>query len=176
VRSEPSRTRPSLAPVRWQFLYIYLHRAVYRAVSRWHSGCSPRCCRGGAIGSPMSRPPLVLLIDDDRDIRLTYADILGDDGVVVAQAGDGRDGFQRAIETPPDLIITDITMPIMDGWELLRRLRTDERTRHIPVIVCSGRERSGVQLEMEPNAYLVKPCDLEELRLEVRRLLGRPAA
>jgi len=116
------------------------------------------------------------LIDDDRDIRLTYADILGDDGVVVAQAGDGRDGFQRAIETPPDLIITDITMPIMDGWELLRRLRTDERTRHIPVIVCSGRERSGVQLEMEPNAYLVKPCDLEELRLEVRRLLGRPAA
>jgi CheY-like chemotaxis protein len=124
----------------------------------------------------MSRPPLVLLIDDDRDIRLTYADILGDDGVVVAQAGDGRDGFQRAIETPPDLIITDITMPIMDGWELLRRLRTDERTRHIPVIVCSGRERSGVQLEMEPNAYLVKPCDLDELRLEVRRLLGRPAA
>jgi twitching motility two-component system response regulator PilH len=76
----------------------------------------------------------------------------------------------------PDLIITDISMPIMDGWELMRRLRTDERTRDIPVIVCSGFDRPGVQLEAEPNAFLGKPCDPVELRLQVRRLLSRPAA
>src|SRR4030095_5564138 len=54
--------------------------AVYRAVSRWHSGCSPRCCRGGAIGSPMSRSPFVLFIDDGRDIRPTHAGTLGGGG------------------------------------------------------------------------------------------------
>jgi two-component system cell cycle response regulator DivK len=120
--------------------------------------------------------PLVLLIDDDRDTRLLYAEILRHDGVVVAQAGDGQAGFQRAIETLPDLIITDISMPIMDGRELMRRLRTDDRTRHIPVIACSGRDRPRVQLEDEPNAYMDKPCDPDELRLQVRRLLGRSAA
>jgi two-component system cell cycle response regulator DivK len=124
----------------------------------------------------MRPPPLVLLIDDDRGTRLAYAGILRDEGVAVAQAGDGQDGFQRAIETLPDLIITDISMPIMNGWELMRRLRTDERTRDIPVIVCSGFDRPGVQLEAEPNAFLGKPCDPDELRLQVRRLLSRPAA
>jgi chemosensory pili system protein ChpA (sensor histidine kinase/response regulator) len=124
----------------------------------------------------MQFPPLVLLIDDDRDTRLLYSGILRQEGVVVAQAGDGQDGFQRAIETLPNLIITDISMPIMDGWELMRRLRTDERTRHIPVIVCSGGHRPRGQLEVEPNAYIGKPCDPDELRLQVRRLLGRPAA
>jgi CheY-like chemotaxis protein len=125
----------------------------------------------------MRLPPLVLLIDDDGDTRLAYAGILRQEGVVVAQAGDGQDGLRRAIETLPDLIITDISMPIMDGWELMRLLRTDDRTRHIPVMVCSGRDRPpAFQLEVEPNAYMGKPCDPDKLRLEVRRLLGRPAA
>jgi CheY-like chemotaxis protein len=111
----------------------------------------------------MRLPPLVLLIDDDGDTRLAYAGILRQEGVVVTQAGDGQDGFQRAIETVADLIITDISMPIVDGWELMRRLRTDDRTRHIPVMVCSGRDRPpGVQLGVEPNALMGKPCDLDE--------------
>jgi two-component system, cell cycle response regulator DivK len=120
--------------------------------------------------------PLVLLVDDDPATRVAYAGILRQEGVVVAQAADGQTGFQRAIETLPDLIITDISMPIMDGWELMRRLRADERTRHIPIIVCSGEGRPGARVEVEPNAYVAKPCDPDELRLEVRRLLGHPAA
>jgi CheY-like chemotaxis protein len=124
----------------------------------------------------MRFPPLVLLIDDDRDTRLLYAGILRDEGVVVAQAGDGQDGFQKAIETLPDLIITDVSMPHVDGWELLRRLRADARTREIPVIVCSGRDRPSRPVEFEPEAYLGKPCDPEELLVVVRRLLRRPAA
>jgi CheY-like chemotaxis protein len=64
----------------------------------------------------------------------------------------------------------------MNGWELIRRLRADDRARDIPVIVCSGGERPpAVELEVEPSAYMRKPCDSDELRLEVRRLLGRPA-
>jgi CheY-like chemotaxis protein len=118
---------------------------------------------GRRAGSPMRLPPLVLLIDDDGDTRLAYAGILRQEGVVLTQAGDGQHGFQRAIETVADLIITDISMPIVDGWELMRRLRTDDRTRHIPVMVCSGRDRPpGVQLGVEPNALMGKPCDLDE--------------
>jgi CheY-like chemotaxis protein len=120
--------------------------------------------------------PLVLLVDDDRATRVAYAAILRQEGVVVAQAADGQAGFQKAVETLPDLIITDISMPIMDGRELMRRLRADQRKRHIPIIVCSGEWRPGARIEVEPNAYVDKPCDADELRLEVRRLLGRPAA
>jgi CheY-like chemotaxis protein len=64
----------------------------------------------------------------------------------------------------------------MDGHEMIRRLRADDRTRRIPIIACSGRERPALQLGVEPNAYFGKPCDPDELRLEVRRLLGRAAA
>jgi CheY-like chemotaxis protein len=124
----------------------------------------------------MRHRPVVLMIDDDQATRAAVAGILRQEGVVVAEAPDGQAGFQRAIETLPDLIITDISMPIMNGWELIRRLRADDRARDIPVIVCSGGERPpAVELEVEPSAYMRKPCEPDELRLEVRRLLGRPA-
>jgi CheY-like chemotaxis protein len=113
----------------------------------------------------------VLLIDDDGDTREIYARALQPEGVLVTEARDGQEGLQKAIESLPDLIITDIAMPIMDGWQLVRCLRGDERTRRIPIIVCSGNDRPRVQLDFEPDAYLGKPCDPAGLRLEVRRLL-----
>jgi CheY-like chemotaxis protein len=113
----------------------------------------------------------VLLIDDDGDTREIYAQALRPEGLLVAEARDGHEGLQKALESRPDLIITDIAMPIMDGWQLVRGLRGDERTRHIPIIVCSGNDRPRVQLDVEPDAYLGKPCDPAGLRREVRRLL-----
>jgi twitching motility two-component system response regulator PilH len=98
----------------------------------------------------------VLLIDNHPNTRAAIARLVRQEGVVVAEAPDRQDGFQRASETLPDLIITDISMPIMNGWELIRRLRADDRTRHIPVIVCSGRDRPSGPVEFEPDAYLRK--------------------
>ena len=120
--------------------------------------------------------PFVLVIEDDGDTREMYAEVLREEGILVAEASDGQEGFRRAIESLPDLIITDVTMPIMDGWEAIRRLRGDDRTRHIPIIVCSGEERPHASFELSHEAYLGKPCDPEALRLEVRRLLRRGAA
>src|SRR5262249_54095039 len=74
---------------------------------------------------------LALVIEDSDDPRELYALTLQLDGYVVARAGDGRDGLQQARDRLPDVIITDLGMPIMDGWEMARRLRADPCTRHI---------------------------------------------
>jgi CheY-like chemotaxis protein len=137
----------------------------------------PRAARGEAPTSiPMRLRPLVLVVDDDEETRAVYSTVLADEGMVVAEAGDGEDAFQKAVDSLPDLIVTDVSMPIMGGWELLRRLRADARTGRIPVIVCSGGDRLSGPVEFQPDSYLGKPCDPEELRREVRRLLRRPGA
>jgi CheY-like chemotaxis protein len=66
---------------------------------------------------------LALVIDDDADTREVYALVLALEGCLVAQARDGQEGLQQARVLVPDIIITDLTMPIMDGWETIRRLR-----------------------------------------------------
>jgi CheY-like chemotaxis protein len=75
------------------------------------------------------------------------------------------------VKSCPDIIITDLSMPIVDGWETIRRLRADQRTRSIPIIVCTGLQ--GVHGVEWPwvDPYLLKPCSLDALMLEVRRLL-----
>ena len=126
-----------------------------------------------------SRPrPLVLLIDDSDDTREVYAFALRLEGLAIAEARDGRQGVERAVELRPDLIITDLRMPVMNGWETIRRLRADDRTRHIPVIACSGHHEAGVVHHLGADAVLGKPCPLDLLVREVRRLLrgGRRAA
>jgi two-component system, cell cycle response regulator DivK len=116
-----------------------------------------------------------LVIDDSADTRELYALVLELEGYVVAQARDGRDGLQQAGDLVPDIIITDLAMPIMDGWETIRRLRGDPRTRHIPVIACSGHDARRRMDGAAPDVLLAKPCPLDALVAEVRRLLQRAA-
>jgi CheY-like chemotaxis protein len=118
---------------------------------------------------------LVLVIDDLADTRELYALVLELEGYVVAQARDGQDGLQQARDVAPDIIITDLTMPIMDGWETIRRLRADPRTRHIPIIACSGRDTRRRVDGAAPDVFFAKPCPLDVLVAEVRRLLQRAA-
>ena len=118
---------------------------------------------------------LVLVIDDLADTRELYALVLELEGFVVAQAADGRDGLQQARDLVPDIIITDLAMPIMDGWETIRRLRGDPRTQHIPIIACSGHDARRRMDGAAPDALLAKPCPLDALVAEVRRLLQRAA-
>ena len=123
----------------------------------------------------IKRPQVALVIDDYDDTRELYAFVLQLDGYIVAQARDGRDGLQQARALVPDIIITDLTMPIMGGWETIRRLRADPRTRHIPIIACSGLDVRRRMDGAAPDAVLAKPCPLDMLLAEVRRLLQRAA-
>ena len=118
--------------------------------------------------------PLVLVIDDYSDAREVYEIALGLEGFAVESARDGEEGFKKAVELRPALIITDLSMPGMDGWQTVRNLRTDDRTRHIPIIVCSGWEERPLH-DAWVDAMFTKPCPLEVLLHEVHRLLRRAA-
>ena len=122
--------------------------------------------------------PEVLVVDDNADLRLYLTRLLEDD-YVVRTAVDGADALARISERPPDLVLTDVMMPRVDGFELLAALRADPRTRRLPVIVLSARagEEAMVEgLDAGADDYLVKPFSGPELlarvnaNLEVTRL------
>jgi DNA-binding response OmpR family regulator len=116
---------------------------------------------------------LILIVEDNRDIVDYISDILGE-GYRKLWAGNGRSGLELAIEKIPDIIITDVMMPEMDGLEMCRKLKEDKRTNHIPVIVLTakaGRENKINGLETGAVDYLVKPFDAEELEIRVRNLI-----
>jgi CheY-like chemotaxis protein len=120
--------------------------------------------------------PLVLVCDDNVQDREMYATYFLARGFRVQTAGDGETGFQYAVESRPDVIVMDLSMPRLDGWEATRRLKADGRTRHIPVIACTG-HAFGASVEraliVGCDAYVVKPCAPDDLLKEVRRLLAR---
>jgi CheY-like chemotaxis protein len=124
----------------------------------------------------VSHRPLALVIDDSDDTREVYTVVLRLEGFTVEGARDGREALQKAVELLPDIIITDLAMPIIDGWETIRRLRADDRTRRIPIIACSGEEAPSDAHDTRADALLTKPCPLDTLLLEVRQLLRRGAA
>jgi CheY-like chemotaxis protein len=119
---------------------------------------------------------LVLVIEDSQDTRELYALALQLEGYIVAQARDGRDGLLQARDVVPDVIVTDLAMPIMTGWEMIRCLKADPRTRHIPIIACSAHDARRRTDGPAPDVVLRKPFAFDLLLVEVRRLLQRPAA
>jgi two-component system, cell cycle response regulator DivK len=124
----------------------------------------------------VSTRPLALVIDDYDDTREMYAQVLRLEGFSVEGASDGQEGLRKAVELLPDIIITDLYMPIMDGRETIQRLRADERTRRIPIIACTGGEAPSGAHDCRADVLLAKPCPLDTLLLEVRQLLRRSAA
>jgi CheY-like chemotaxis protein len=123
---------------------------------------------------------LVLVVEDDPETRQYYTDALSRDGFVVEQAHNGHQALAKALESAPDLIVTDIAVPGMDGIELCRRLRADARTRAVPVLAITGygdRDYPDRAAEAGANHVLIKPCAPELLVTEARRLLaGAPVA
>ena len=122
--------------------------------------------------------PRVLVADDNSDMRQYLSRLLSEQYKVETVA-DGQAAFQAALKTPPDLIVSDVMMPILDGFGLLKALRGNEQTRTIPVILLSARagEESRVEgIEAGADDYLVKPFSARELlarvsgRLEIARL------
>jgi CheY-like chemotaxis protein len=107
---------------------------------------------------PRRRPPVALLVDDLVDSRDMYGEALRSGGYHVLEAADGADALTHAVEKHPDVIVMDLCMPRMDGWEAVRQLKADPRTRAIPVVVLTALAWSSGAMELECAAYLVKPC------------------
>src|SRR3954465_8494409 len=116
----------------------------------------------------------ILIVEDDLDTRLFYSDALERAGFRTDQAHNGYQALEKALKSPPDLILTDIAVPGMDGIELCRRLRADARTRAIPVLAITGygdRHYPDRARGAGADHVLIKPCDADILVREARRLL-----
>ena len=116
----------------------------------------------------------VLVADDDRLVRQVIGDLLTRSGYVVAEAANGKEVMAHINLVPPDLIILDLAMPTLDGFQVLAWLKADELTRFIPIIVITGQEGRSQRvrsLELGADDFLQKPVEQAELLARVRSLL-----
>jgi CheY-like chemotaxis protein len=123
--------------------------------------------------------PRVLLVDDYPDAREMYSEYLEFSGFDVVEAGNGMEALQRAVDTTPDIILMDLSLPVMDGWEATRRLKADQRTKAIPVVALTGHALAGISEGAKRagcDAFVTKPCLPEDLVLEIRKILDRPSS
>lgn len=115
--------------------------------------------------------PLILLVDDDEDSRFLYAHYLTSSGFRVAEASDGREGVALAGELAPAVIVMDLSLPIMDGWEALAALKANAQTSSIPVVALTGYAISKSEPRNAFSGVLVKPCLPEQLAKQCTKLL-----
>lgn len=130
----------------------------------------PQVDAAPAAGAPAS----ILIVDDHADLRESLTEILEDEGYVVASAANGLEGLEylRA-HAPPRLILLDLKMPVMDGWEFRRRQQADPALAAIPVAVVSGADTTEQRRSsLEAAFYLVKPVNLVSLLDVVARYCG----
>ena len=124
--------------------------------------------------------PLILVVDDYEDAREMYAEYLRFCGFRVAEARNGNEALEQAFTLMPDLILMDLSLPGMDGWEATRQLKADDRTRQIPVVALTGHALAGASEGAKKagcDSFVTKPCLPDDLVVEVRRMLSlaRPA-
>lgn len=122
--------------------------------------------------------PLLLIVDDNEEIRLFIRSLLKNDYRIL-QAENGKEGVEVAFETIPDLIISDIMMPVEDGIYLSNKLKADERTSHIPIVLLtakSAEEDELVGLKTGADAYMIKPFKEEKLRVVIEKLIASRTA
>src|SRR5947207_12298977 len=122
----------------------------------------------------MTQPdsPLILVVDDYQDAREMYAEYLQFSGFRVAEARNGNEAVAQAFSLQPDLILMDLSLPGMDGWEATKVLKADERTRHIPVVALTGHALAGASEGARKagcDSFGTTPCLRYALVVDVRR-------
>ena len=126
--------------------------------------------------SPSEKRPLVLVVDDVEEGREICAEYLSFRGYGVAAAEDGFDAIEKATALRPDVILMDLSLPGMDGWEATRRIKEDARTRHIPIIALSAHAMTGDReqaLAAGCDDFDTKPIDFARLRGKIEALGSR---
>jgi CheY-like chemotaxis protein len=119
--------------------------------------------------------PLVLIVEDQSELRQLYVQELTISGFDVIEAANGLDAIAHSSAQFPDVILMDLSLPVLDGWEATRRLKSDSRTAHIPVVALTAHDGSG-ELQRATRAgcdwFVPKPCPPNDLIEEVRRVLA----
>jgi DNA-binding response OmpR family regulator len=119
--------------------------------------------------------PILLIVEDNADLRNHINEIV-QQHYRVLQAVNGKEGFEMAVQEIPDIIISDVMMPLMDGFTLAQKLKKDERTSHVPIILLTAKAGQAHKIEgLETGAddYLTKPFDHKELLTRVRNLINQ---
>lgn len=121
------------------------------------------------------KSPLVLVVEDYQDAREMYAAYLQFSGYRVAEATNGLEAIEQANALMPDIILMDLALPKMDGWEATRRLKLQESTRHIPIVALTGHALAGHAEGAQQagcDAFVTKPCLPDALVAEIKRMLA----
>lgn len=132
----------------------------------------------GQPDKAVRKKPVILIVDDNEDIRFYLKDNLRRN-YIVYEAVNGAEGWEKTKQHQPDLVVSDVMMPIMDGMELCRTIKHDKNTSHIPVILLTARSAAEPKLEafqVGANDYVTKPFSFEMLQSRIKNLLAQQEA
>jgi signal transduction histidine kinase/DNA-binding response OmpR family regulator len=160
-RTAGHQEAPNLDELRNRMLHLILRKTRREA-------------KADTVGHEEKERPMLMLVEDNDDlIRYLMTLFTGDYDVITAV--NGEEGINKALEYVPDIIVSDIMMPVMDGIRMLEVIKNDLRTSHIPVVLLTARADISSRLEgleMGADAYIAKPFNSEELRVQVRTLVA----
>lgn len=126
--------------------------------------------------APEPQEPLVLIVDDYADAREMYVEYLSVSGFRVAEAGDGQQAVELAKSLKPDVVLMDLSLPVLDGVEATRRIKADPDSKHALVVALTGhseKEHTDQARAAGATSFIIKPCLPDDLVKEINRILSR---
>ncbi|MFI5360503.1 MAG: ATPase, T2SS/T4P/T4SS family [Elusimicrobiota bacterium] len=151
----------------------------YLGLGAEEPGVSKPAAAAGRTAAPRSSTRRLLVVDDDSTLRDTIRDILEGEGFAVTEAASAKDALERIVEDPPDGMIVDMNMPVMDGCDLIREVRQTLCLLRMPILVLSGADDAAKQskaLDLGADDYVLKPPNVGVLLSRVRAALRRAEA
>ncbi|WP_234734064.1 hybrid sensor histidine kinase/response regulator transcription factor [Tellurirhabdus bombi] len=159
-------------PIQREVAYPVIHPPVVEAIAGKTENKAEPMADTGKNGP---KKPVVLLIDDNEDFRFYLKDNLRSQYTIL-EAANGKDGWHQILTHTPDLIVSDVMMPEMDGISLCRKVRADKRTSHTPVLLLTARSAEAQKLEgleTGANDYITKPFNFEILQVRIKNLISQ---